>query len=64
MTIFIDRLEGDKAVCEMDGKTFSLPIWVLPDGASEGDALSLLLDPNTKAAQKAKIKALEDKLFR
>ena len=64
MKIFIDRVEGDCAVCEAEGRSFSLPRWLLPPGTDEGDILTLVLDSEAKARQKAQITELEDKLFR
>lgn len=64
MKIFIDRFEGDHAICEAEGRFFSLPRWLLPAEAEEGDILTLALAPEATAVQKAKITELEDKLFR
>ena len=41
--ITIDRIEGARAVLDVDGELVELPAAALPAGAREGDALSLSL---------------------
>ena len=39
--IVIDRIEGNRVVLVVAGETVELPVSVLPEGASEGDILTL-----------------------
>jgi hypothetical protein len=39
--IVIDRIEGKRAVLEVDGETVEFPASALPDDAHEGDILRL-----------------------
>jgi hypothetical protein len=41
--IVVDRIEGDRAILEVDGDTIELPLSVLPPGAGEGTILTLVL---------------------
>ena len=36
----VDRVEGDLAVLEVDGRTVDWPLALLPEGTAEGTALS------------------------
>ncbi len=42
--IVVDRIEGGRAVLEIDGKTLDIPVAFLPPGAKEGDVLRLTLE--------------------
>lgn len=37
--IVIDRIEGKRAIIEIDGEPLDIPVSALPEGASEGDIL-------------------------
>ncbi len=39
--IIVDRIEGDRALLEMEGENIEVPICVLPDETKEGDILTL-----------------------
>ncbi len=41
--IVIDRIEGDRAILEVDGEMMEIPARLLPSGSSEGDVLTLKL---------------------
>ncbi len=41
--IVIDRIEGARAILEVDGEMVEIPARLLPSGSSEGDVLSLNL---------------------
>lgn len=64
--IILDRFEGEWAVLEWDGKTFSFPRVLLPRDCREGDVLqvSCSVDPNETSRRREKVKKLEDELFR
>ncbi|MEF9852444.1 MAG: DUF3006 domain-containing protein [Hydrogenoanaerobacterium sp.] len=68
--ISIDRSEGDFAVCVGDdGKSYSLPLQLLPQGARVGEALLLRSDgvlctaAEETARRKQKIVDLQNELF-
>lgn len=64
MQWIIDRLEGDKAVIEYgEGKHFDLPRSALPEGAKEGDVLTVAIDPNETEARRGRISGLRKRLF-
>lgn len=46
--IVIDRIEGDVAVLEVDGRSVDFPTSALPEGAVEGSVLQLGLDPDAQ----------------
>ena len=57
--IIIDRIEGDIAVCEVDGVMQDIPLSFIAKGAKEGDMLiqnedSLLLIPDISATEMRK----------
>ena len=62
----IDRFEGDLAVIEFEGKTFTLPRALLPKEAKEGDVLKMTIevDHSATADRRRRIAEKEDKLFR
>jgi len=41
--IVIDRIEGSRAILEVDGEMIEFPAALLPTGCAEGDRLSLNL---------------------
>lgn len=49
--LFLDRIEGDLAVLEHDGKELRLPVALLPAGAKEGEVLQLALTRDPAATQ-------------
>lgn len=53
--VIIDRFEGGKAVLLYgeDGKAINWPRELLPEGLQEGDVLSISLQKNNKATEKA-----------
>ncbi|MSQ01903.1 MAG: DUF3006 domain-containing protein [Myxococcales bacterium] len=54
--IVVDRIEADRAVLEICGKTLDIPLSLLPAGAKEGDVLRLIVDPdrtNTELSEAA-----------
>lgn len=57
--ISIDRIEGPRAVLEVDGETVEIPASALPEGALEGDLLLLSRGDATQ-----QLKAAEDRLAR
>ena len=61
-----DRFEGDLAVIEFEGKTFTLPRALLPKEAKEGDVLKMTIkvDHAATADRRRKVRSLEDRLFR
>ena len=59
----IDRIEGDLAVVELAvGKTVTIPLSALPEGAKEGSVLSIVLDKDEEAKRKKKNRSLFDRL--
>lgn len=62
MKIIIDRIEGDIAVCEIDGKKFiNLPVSLF-ENAKECDVYILTKDDSAKEESLNKAKSLFDKL--
>ena len=62
MKIIIDRIEGDIAVCEIDGKKFiNLPVSLF-ENAKERDVYILTKDDSAKEESLNKAKSLFDKL--
>ena len=61
----IDRLEGDWAVIENEGKTFNLPRKLLPEGAGEGDAIKITVEIDRQATRSRvqKVKQLIEEVF-
>ena len=57
--IVIDRIEGNRVVLVVAGETVELPVSVLPEGASEGDILTLEMGD-----QRALRTAAEERLSR
>lgn len=42
--IVVDRIEGSRAVLELDGERVDVPVSILPPDTREGDILSLARD--------------------
>ena len=62
MKIIIDRIEGDIAVCEIDGKRFvNLPASLF-ENAKEGDIYNLTKDSSAREESLNKAQSLFDKL--
>ncbi|MBR5779159.1 MAG: DUF3006 domain-containing protein [Clostridia bacterium] len=62
MKIIIDRIEGDIAVCEIDGKRFvNLPVSLF-ENAKERDVYVLTKDDSAKEEALNKAQSLFDKL--
>lgn len=58
--IVVDRVEGDRAVLEIDGETVDVPLSCLPAGTAEGTVLSFVAQPTDltdAAARLARLKA-------
>lgn len=64
--ITIDRFEGDLAVIEYGGRTFTLPAILLPKEAREGDVLQVSIEVDLAATEdrRRRIAEKEDRLFR
>lgn len=62
----VDRLEGNTAVVELEGRTFTLPRALLPKDTEEGDVLRFTVEVDRAATEKRRnrVKSLEDRLFR
>ena len=62
MKIIIDRIEGDIAICEIDGKSFlNLPVSLF-DNAKECDIYTLTKDDSAREEALNKAQSLFDKL--
>lgn len=48
--IVVDRIEGTRAILEVDGETVEIPASALPEGAGEGAILRLVAEPPPVAA--------------
>jgi hypothetical protein len=62
MKATIDRIEGKMAVLLMgeDGKTkVNMPLSLLPEGCKEGDILSISIERDSEANEKAKERVSE-----
>lgn len=57
MQVTIDRFEGGYAIVELPDLTFAeLPRCVVPDGAREGDVLSICVDAEETARRQQQLK--------
>lgn len=64
MKVTIDRFEGDFAVVELADMTFvNMPIQLVPEGAKEGDILSIEVDKKKTNERKKRIEKLMDDLW-
>lgn len=63
--LVIDRFEGGWAVIEQGDKTFNIPVALLPEGAAEGDLISIkiTLDPEAAGRRREAVRRLADRLF-
>ena len=52
--VVLDRIEGDRAVLEFDGRSFELPLSLLPREVEEGDVLTLTLHRDEESTRDAK----------
>lgn len=64
MNWIIDRIENNTAVCEAGDIMVNVPLSVLPEGASEGDVITLVIDKTQTAERKNKINNLMNSLFK
>ncbi len=51
--LIVDRVEGERAVIEIDGAVISIPARLLPAGASEGSVLRLEIDADATRLREA-----------
>ena len=51
--IVLDRLEGNRAVLDIDGEKVEIPAAALPEGAREGAVLTLGLSTDTSRLSEA-----------
>ena len=64
MMLIIDRFEGDYAVIELeDRSTVLMPKELIPEGAKEGDCLSIRIDQEQTTKRKDKISKLIENVF-
>lgn len=62
----IDRFEGNFAIVETDDRqTFNLPRSLLPQGAKEGDVISIsvVVDQNETKSRQERIKGMMNNFF-
>lgn len=59
--IVVDRIEGDVAVLEVDGRMVDFPAAALPEGTREGDTLQLSRAPADTAAAEARLRRLKSR---
>lgn len=65
MNWIIDRIENNVAVCEFAaGKTVDIPLDALPSNATEGDVITLSVNPSQTSKRKEKINNLMNGLFK
>lgn len=65
MRAVIDRIEGDKAVLEVEGSyEVIFPVRLLPEGAKAGNILEISISLNLRAEedQREKIRKMQEKL--
>lgn len=64
MKVIIDRFEGNYAIVELpDRSTANIPKQLVPEGAKEGDVLSIEIDKDETAKRKERIQKLMDELW-
>lgn len=64
MKVIIDRFEGNYAIVELEDKsTVDMPKKLIPEGAKEGDVLSIEIDLEETNRRKERIKKLMDDLW-
>lgn len=57
--IVVDRIEGTRAILDMDGETVEVPLAALPAGVKEGSQLRVDLVPTSLAAAEAQLARLQ-----
>lgn len=62
--LVVDRFEGEWAVLEWEGRTFTVPRGLLPEGVREGDCLrwTVEVDRAATAARRDRVRALLEEL--
>lgn len=55
----VDRIEGEIAVVEVEGRMIDLPLSALPAGLKEGDTLLVTIAPPDLADAEARLKRLK-----
>lgn len=64
LKIVIDRFEGNYAVVELEDRTIiDMPKELIPEGAKEGDVLTIEIDTEETYKRKEKVKKILDDLF-
>lgn len=64
MKVIIDRFEGEYAIVELpDRSTVDMPKRLVPEGAKEGDVLSIEIDKDETVKRREQIKKLMDELW-
>ena len=64
MKVIIDRFEGGYALVELDDRTIvDMPIELIPEGAKEGDVLSIFIDEEETELRKERIRKLMEELW-
>lgn len=64
MKVIIDRFEGNYAIVELENRsTVDMPKKLIPEGAKEGDVLSIEIATDETNRRKERIKKLMDDLF-
>jgi hypothetical protein len=61
--LIIDRFEGDFAVVETDKGMINIPKADMPNGAKEGDVLSIAINSDETASRKKRIEDKMNRLF-
>lgn len=67
MKVIIDRFEGNYAVVELseqNNKMINMPIELLPQGAKEGDVVSITIDSSETQQRKQHIQDMMNTLFK
>jgi hypothetical protein len=52
--LVLDRIEGDRAVLEFDGRAVELPLALLPSDVEEGDVLTMAVHRDEETTREAK----------
>ena len=60
--IVLDRVEGERAILEVDGEIVELPRSALPASVVEGSVLSLVVDVNGTAVARQEAEARLERL--
>jgi hypothetical protein len=58
-TATLDRIEGEVALLEADGRPWALPAAWLPEGVREGDRVVVTLAPDPEATRAAHARTAE-----